>query len=73
MVARLTSFGANRQNRNKGRGSFVIIDLGLDPGDWVVIEGDQQAQHHIAKVDPQRYRAEVGRSRLNQTTPRRTL
>jgi membrane fusion protein, multidrug efflux system len=34
-------------------GQLVIIESGLDPGDWVVIEGIQQA-FPGAKVDPQR-------------------
>ncbi len=35
------------------QGQFVIINSGLDPGDWVVIEGIQQA-FPGAKVEPQR-------------------
>ena len=35
------------------QGQLVIIDSGLDPGDWVVIEGIQQA-FPGAKVEPQR-------------------
>jgi membrane fusion protein, multidrug efflux system len=35
------------------QGQLVIIDTGLDPGDWVVIEGIQQA-FPGAKVEPQR-------------------
>jgi multidrug efflux system membrane fusion protein len=35
------------------QGQFVIIDSGLDPGDWVVTEGVQQA-FPGAKVEPQR-------------------
>jgi membrane fusion protein, multidrug efflux system len=35
------------------QGQLVIIESGLDPGDWVVIEGNQQA-FPGAKVDPQR-------------------
>jgi membrane fusion protein, multidrug efflux system len=35
------------------QGQLVIIDSGLDPGDWVVVEGIQQA-FPGAKVDPQR-------------------
>ena len=35
------------------QGQLVIIDSGLDPGDWVVTEGVQQA-FPGAKVDPQR-------------------
>jgi membrane fusion protein, multidrug efflux system len=37
----------------QNQGQLVIIDSGLDPGDWVVIEGNQQA-FPGAKVDPQR-------------------
>src|SRR6202008_2695131 len=35
------------------QGQLVIIESGLDPGDWVVVEGIQQA-FPGAKVDPQR-------------------
>jgi membrane fusion protein, multidrug efflux system len=35
------------------QGQLVIIESGLDPNDWVVIEGIQQA-FPGAKVDPQR-------------------
>jgi multidrug efflux pump subunit AcrA (membrane-fusion protein) len=35
------------------QGQLVIIESGLDPGDWVVIEGIQQA-FPGAKVEPQR-------------------
>lgn len=35
------------------QGQLVIIDSGLDPGDWVVIQGIQQA-FPGAKVEPQR-------------------
>ena len=35
------------------QGQLVIIESGLDPGDWVVIEGTQQA-FPGAKVEPQR-------------------
>ena len=35
------------------QGQFVIIESGLDPGDWVVTEGVQQA-FPGAKVEPQR-------------------
>jgi membrane fusion protein, multidrug efflux system len=40
------------------QGQFVIIDSGLDPGDWVVTEGIQQA-FPGAKVDPQRIQLTV--------------
>ena len=46
------------------QGQLVIIDSGLDPGDWVVIEGIQQA-FPGAKVEPQRSKlnsAEAGSS-----------
>jgi multidrug efflux system membrane fusion protein len=36
----------------------VIIESGLDPGDWVVIEGIQQA-FPGAKVEPQRSELKV--------------
>ncbi len=35
------------------QGQLVIIESGLDPGDWVVIDGIQQAIPG-AKVEPQR-------------------
>jgi membrane fusion protein, multidrug efflux system len=41
------------------QGQLVIIDSGLDPGDWVVIEGNQQA-FPGAKVDPQRSELKSG-------------
>ena len=47
------SFSAKSSKPDKGRGSFVIIESGLDPGDWVVIEGIQRA-FPGAKVEPQR-------------------
>ena len=50
------------------QGQFVIIESGLDPGDWVVIEGIQQA-FPGTKVEPQRSElksADLG----HQTTPR---
>ena len=46
----------------------MIIESGLDPGDWVVIEGIQQA-FPGTKVEPQRSElksADLG----HQTTPR---
>lgn len=40
------------------QGQFVIIESGLDPGDWVVTEGVQQA-FPGAKVEPQRIQLTV--------------
>ena len=40
------------------QGQLVIIDSGLDPGDWVVTEGIQQA-FPGAKVEPQRIQLTV--------------
>ena len=51
------------------QGQLVIIESGLDPGDWVVIEGIQQA-FPGAKVEPQRSKlksAEAGSSDDAQT------
>jgi RND family efflux transporter MFP subunit len=57
------------------QGQLVIIESGLDPGDWVVIEGIQQA-FPGAKVEPQRSElksAEAGSSGDAQTSsPNRT-
>ncbi len=47
------SFSAKSSKPDKGRASFVIIESGLDPGDWVVTEGIQRA-FPGAKVEPQR-------------------
>ena len=53
------------------QGQLVIIESGLDPGDWVVIEGIQQA-FPGAKVEPQRSELNVAEPKpIHPTTPSR--